>query len=78
MSPVILFTIVMLYFGLLLVVAWQTSRKGNNAGFFIGNRNSHWMLVAFGMIGLFLGPVVIALALALINFTQDTQQPKPP
>ena len=51
MSPVILFTIVMLYFGLLLGVAWQTSRKGSNAGFFIGNRNSHWMLVAFGMIG---------------------------
>ena len=51
MSPVILFSIVMLYFGLLLGVAWQTSRKGSNAGFFIGNRNSHWMLVAFGMIG---------------------------
>ena len=51
MSPAILFTIVLLYFGLLLAVAWQTSRKGNNAAFFIGNRNSHWMLVAFGMIG---------------------------
>ena len=51
MLPAILFTIVLLYFGLLLAVAWQTSRKGNNAAFFIGNRNSHWMLVAFGMIG---------------------------
>lgn len=51
MSPAILFAIVLLYFSLLLVVAWRTSRKGNNAAFFIGNRNSHWMLVAFGMIG---------------------------
>ena len=32
-------------------------------------------LVAFGVIGMFLGPVVIALAIALVNFAQDTQQP---
>ncbi|MGH8135007.1 MAG: AI-2E family transporter [Steroidobacteraceae bacterium] len=31
-------------------------------------------LVAFGVIGMFLGPVIIALALALVNFAQDTQQ----
>jgi predicted PurR-regulated permease PerM len=31
-------------------------------------------LIAFGMVGMFLGPVVIALALALVNFAQDTQQ----
>ena len=34
-------------------------------------------LIAFGVIGMFLGPVVIALALALVNFAQDTQQPAP-
>ena len=31
-------------------------------------------LIAFGVIGLFLGPVVIALAIALVNFAQDTQK----
>jgi predicted PurR-regulated permease PerM len=31
-------------------------------------------LIAFGMVGMFLGPVVIALALAIMNFAQDTQQ----
>jgi Na+/proline symporter len=36
---------------LLLLVAWRTSRHSNNESFFIGNRNSNWMLVAFGMIG---------------------------
>jgi Na+/proline symporter len=36
---------------LLLGVAWYTSRNSNNDSFFIGNRNSNWMLVAFGMIG---------------------------
>lgn len=39
------------YFILLLIVAWYTSRNANNDSFFIGNRNSNWMLVAFGMIG---------------------------
>lgn len=51
MSPQLLFTFVIGYFLLLLGVAWYTSRNSNNDSFFIGNRNSNWMLVAFGMIG---------------------------
>lgn len=51
MSPQILFTFVIGYFAVLLGVAWYTSRNSNNDSFFIGNRNSNWMLVAFGMIG---------------------------
>ncbi len=51
MSPQTLFIFVIGYFVLLLTVAWFTSRNSNNESFFIGNRNSNWMLVAFGMIG---------------------------
>jgi Na+/proline symporter len=51
MSAALLFTFVIGYFVLLLTVAWFTSRNSNNESFFIGNRNSNWMLVAFGMIG---------------------------
>lgn len=51
MTPGLLFSFVIGYFVLLLVVAWYTSRKSDNDSFFIGNRNSNWMLVAFGMIG---------------------------
>lgn len=51
MSPTLLFTFVFGYFLLLLGVAWYTSRNSNNETFFIGNRSSNWMLVAFGMIG---------------------------
>ncbi|MEJ0081314.1 MAG: hypothetical protein WDM78_10310 [Puia sp.] len=51
MSPLLLFSFVVAYFVLLLVVAYRTSRGSNNESFFIGNRNSNWMLVAFGMIG---------------------------
>jgi len=51
MSPLLLFSFIIVYFVILLVVAWFTSRNSNNDSFFIGNRNSNWMLVAFGMIG---------------------------
>src|ERR1700754_1245059 len=51
MPSFLLFSFVIGYFLLLLIVAWRTSRQSNNDSFFIGNRNSNWMLVAFGMIG---------------------------
>jgi Na+/proline symporter len=51
MSPALLFCILIAYFGLLLGVAWATSRNANNDSFFIGNKSSNWMLVAFGMVG---------------------------
>lgn len=51
MSASMLFSFVVGYFVLLLAVAYFTSRNSNNESFFIGNRNSNWMLVAFGMIG---------------------------
>ena len=51
MSAVSLFCLVFAYFGLLLVVAWRTSRNATNASFFIGNKRSNWMVVAFGMVG---------------------------
>ncbi len=40
-----------LYFAILLVIARITSRDSSNESFFIGKRNSHWYVVAFGMIG---------------------------
>src|ERR1700681_2521049 len=51
MPVFLLFSFVIGYFLLLLGVAWRVSRHSNNDSFFIGNRNSNWMLVAFGMIG---------------------------
>ncbi len=51
MSPALLFAILIAYFVLLLGVAWATSRNATNDSFFIGNKSSNWMLVAFGMVG---------------------------
>lgn len=51
MSSTLILIIILAYFVLLLGVAFYTSRNSNNDSFFIGNRSSNWMLVAFGMIG---------------------------
>jgi len=51
MSAPLLFLFVFVYFIILLGVAKITSKNSNNMSFFIGNKNSQWMLVAFGMIG---------------------------
>jgi Na+/proline symporter len=47
----LLLSIIVGYFLLLLALAWWTGRKADNESFFIGNRKSNWMLVAFGMVG---------------------------
>jgi Na+/proline symporter len=51
MSSSVLLGFIIAYFFLLLIVAYFTSRSSDNASFFIGNKNSNWALVAFGMIG---------------------------
>lgn len=51
MSPALLLCSVLVYFLLLLAVARWAARGATSESFFIGNRQSHWLLVAFGMIG---------------------------
>lgn len=51
MSALALFSLVFAYFAVLLAVAWWTSRHADNDSFFIGNKRSNWMVVAFGMVG---------------------------
>ena len=72
MSPTLLFSIVIGYFSLLLAVAWVTSRGATNASFFIGNKNSHWMLVAFGMIGTSLSGVTFISVPGAVGATAFT------
>ncbi len=52
---------------MLLTVAYRTSRNSNNDSFFIGNRNSNWMLVAFGMIGTSLSGVTFVSVPGAVN-----------
>ena len=72
MSPFLLFSFVIGYFLLLLVVAYYTSKNSNNDSFFIGNRKSNWMLVAFGMIGTSLsGVTFVSVPGTVGDFTGD-------
>lgn len=51
MNPLHVLLILIIYFGILLIVAYFTGRNANNATFFIGNRKSPWYIVSIGMIG---------------------------
>ncbi|GAB4395797.1 MAG: sodium:solute symporter [Microscillaceae bacterium] len=51
MSAGVVLGVIALYFGMLLLIARQTSRGANVQTFFLANRQSPWYLVAFGMIG---------------------------
>jgi Na+/proline symporter len=51
MSPVLVSIILVVYFGMLIGIAYITSRGADTNTFFTANRQSPWFLVAFGMIG---------------------------
>ena len=51
MSPILVLSVILLYFVLILVISQRTGRRADNASFFLGNRRSPWYIVAFGMIG---------------------------
>jgi len=50
MSPELIISVIVIYFLVLMAVAHYTS-ENSNSGFFMGNRQSPWYVVAFGMIG---------------------------
>ncbi|MDN6280157.1 MAG: sodium:solute symporter [Psychroflexus sp.] len=54
MQPSLILLLIALYFGVLIVISFLTSRgdkTSENADFFVASRQSPWYLVAFGMIG---------------------------
>lgn len=51
MSPITVILTLFSYFALLFAVSYFSGRKADNAGFFVGNRQSAWYVVAFAMIG---------------------------
>jgi Na+/proline symporter len=52
MSPITILTIIVIYFGVLILISRLVSRNdSSNDTFFKANKNSKWYLVAFRMIG---------------------------
>jgi Na+/proline symporter len=72
MSPSVLLAVVAGYFLLLFLVARRTARGADNDGFFIGNRSSHWLLVAFGMVGTSLSGVTFISVPGAVGATAFT------
>lgn len=50
MSPALILACLGGYFAILMVISYYTSKNANNETYFIGNRQSPWYLVAFGLI----------------------------
>lgn len=52
MQPITILSIIIIYFGILILISRLVSKKdSSNDTFFKANKNSKWYLVAFGMIG---------------------------
>lgn len=51
MSPLLVVTVMAVYFSVLIVISLITSKGATTDTFFTANRQSPWYLVAFGMIG---------------------------
>jgi solute:Na+ symporter, SSS family len=51
MEPFWVIFIIVLYFGVLVIIGAITGRNATNESFFLGNRQSPWYVVAFGMLG---------------------------
>jgi SSS family transporter len=51
MTPVFFIAIIIAYFSLLVIISFFTSKNADSNSFFIGNKQSPWFVVAFGMIG---------------------------
>ena len=51
LTPALVITVLVLYFLMLIGVAWFTGRNVGNEGFFLANRKIPWWVVAYAMIG---------------------------
>lgn len=51
MSPWLVLGLVAVYFLMLIGVSYLTGKSDDNQAFFLGNRQSPWFVVAFGMVG---------------------------
>lgn len=70
MNPLLISSFVLGYFLLLILVSYFTSKGADNETFFSGKKQSHWFLVAFGMIGASLSGVTFISIPGWVGATQ--------
>lgn len=72
LSPVIILTAIISYFTVLTVISYYTGKEDNNKVFFNANRNSNWVIVAFGMVGASLSGVTFISVPGWVDESQFT------
>ena len=51
MSSILIISVIVAYFLLLILISYFTGKSDSNASFFLGDKQSPWYVVAFGMLG---------------------------
>ena len=72
LTAMLIFTTVIAYFALLLVLSRLTSRHDDNDTFFRGRRQSPWYVVALGMVGASISGVTFVSVPGMVMTTQMT------
>jgi len=70
LSPEIILITVLSYFAILTLISYLTSKEDNNKVFFNANKNSNWLVVAFGMVGASLSGVTF---ISVPGWVEDSQ-----
>ena len=70
MSPTLILSIISIYFLVLILISYFTGKSDSNDAFFLGNKQSPWYIVSFGMIGATLSGVTF---ISVPGWVADTQ-----
>lgn len=72
MKPEIILIVFLVYTIMLFFVSRITSKKATNSSYFVGNRKSPWLIVAYGMLGTSLSGVTFISVPGWVGQTQFT------
>jgi len=67
LSTLLIFSVIVIYFGLIMTISYFTSRNRSDESFFTGDRQSPWFLVAFGMVGAALSGVTFVSVPGMVS-----------
>ena len=70
MKPIYILSLIAVYFGVLLLIAYFTGKNDSNETFFKANKKSPWYIVAFGMVGASLSGVTF---ISIPGWVQSSQ-----
>ena len=70
MSPLVAILTIAIYFAVLFTVSYLAGRRADNAGFFVGGRQSKWYMVAFAMIGASISGVTFVSVPGMVGASQ--------